>query len=303
MTLVVLAAGMGSRYGGLKQIDPVGPGGEFIIDYSVYDAARAGFDRVVFIIKKEIEAVFKETIGSRIRGIKVDYAFQEIENIPAPFTVPAGRGKPWGTGHALLCAEEAIGGDDFAIINADDFYGRETFLGLYEFMKNRPADGKNHYAMSGFRLHNTVTENGHVSRGVCEVRDGFLSDITERTKIQYNDGVIQYEETDGSWVTLPDNTPVSMNCWAFSSPFFASVKKDFYRFLEETPKEALAAKAEFYLPFCVKYALQRGACDVRVIETAAKWYGVTYHEDKAELVAAISGMIREGIYPEKLWQN
>ena len=298
MTLVILAAGMGSRYGGLKQIDPIGPGGEFIVDYSVYDALRAGFDRVVFIIKKENLDLFRDTVGKRIEPhIRVEYVFQQLEDLPAGFSVPEGRVKPWGTGHALLCAANVVD-DGFAVINADDFYGRDSFAKLAAFLRDSKADGKEHYAMAGFVLANTLTDNGTVSRGVCE-RDaaGYLTRVTERTKIQKREGLVQYAEGD-DWVTLPADATVSMNCWAFPPTLFGHLKGLFAQFLADNTDPL---KGEFFLPFAVQDLMDEGVCDVAVLPTAAQWYGVTYREDRAGVVAALKAMHDKGDYPPTLW--
>ena len=295
MTLIVMAAGMGSRYGGLKQIDPIGPCGEFIVDYSVYDAAKAGFDKVVFVIKKENEEIFRQTVGSRIKGIKVEYAFQGLNDLPEGFTCPDTRVKPWGTGHAVLCAESVSEGG-FAVINADDFYGRESFELLAKHIRGANAGN---YCMVGYRVENTVTENGTVSRGVCEVANGKLTDVVERSKIQKTESGIEYldEETD-KWVPLANDTPVSMNCWAFTSDFFAELKGAFVEFLKENIN---TEKKELFLPFVVQAMMKRGDCTVDVVTTPSKWYGVTYKEDREGVVESIRKMTENGTYPENLW--
>lgn len=299
MTLVILAAGMGSRYGGLKQIDPIGPGGEFIVDYSVYDALQAGFDRVVFIIKKENLDLFRDTVGKRIEPhIRVEYVFQQLEDLPDGFSVPEGRVKPWGTGHALLCAAGAVD-DGFAVINADDFYGRDSFAKLAGFLREAGEDGREHYAMAGFRLANTLTDNGTVSRGVCETDGaGYLTRVTERTKIRRNGARVQYAEGDG-WVDLPAEATVSMNCWAFPPTLFGHLKEKFKTFLATN---ADPVKGEFFLPFAVQDLIDEGVCDVKVLATTAQWYGVTYHEDREGVVRALKAMHENGIYPPSLWQ-
>lgn len=295
MTLIVMAAGMGSRYGGLKQIDPIGPCGEFIVDYSVYDAAKAGFDKVVFVIKKENEEIFRQTVGSRIKGIKVEYAFQGLNDLPEGFTCPDTRVKPWGTGHAVLCAESVSEGG-FAVINADDFYGRESFELLAKHIKGANAGN---YCMVGYRVENTVTENGTVSRGVCEVANGKLTDVVERSKIQKTESGIEYldEETD-KWVPLANDTPVSMNCWAFTPDFFTELKTAFVEFLKENIS---TEKKELFLPFVVQAMMKRGDCTVDVVTTPSKWYGVTYKEDREGVVESIRKMTENGTYPENLW--
>lgn len=302
MTLVIMAAGMGSRYGGLKQIDPITPHSEFIIDFSVYDAHRAGFDKVVFIIKEENYKIFRETVGRRIeKAINIDYAFQKLDNIPSPFTLLEGRTKPWGTGHAVLSAANKLN-EPFVVINSDDFYGRDAYVKLYDFLTAGHADlSKSHYAMAGYILENTITENGHVSRGICETDDKMLKKVTERTKIQENNGVIQYSE-DGKWIDLDRKSFVSMNCWAFTPKIFDSLHDGFYKFLSDLPNSTDPLKAEFYLPFLVQSEIDNNNCDVRVIETNAKWYGVTYQEDKPRFIEFIKSQIKSGVYPDGLWK-
>ena len=301
MTLVILAAGMGSRYGGLKQIDPLGPGGEFIIDYSIFDAIRAGFDRVVFIIKRENHAVFEETVGARVRSaISVEYAFQDINDIPKGYRVPEGRTKPWGTAHALLCARDAVGGDNFAVINADDFYGRDSFAKVGEFLKTAKNDTKQHYCMCGFVLKNTLSENGSVARGICEVgADGMLSSVTERTKIERRDGKTQFFEEETGWNDVSEDSLVSMNMWGFTPSFFSEIEHredEFFGNLKNPLKD------EFLLPNMVSGAMNAGSADVTVLRTEAKWYGVTYHEDKALVQEFIRNSVADGTYPEGLWK-
>ena len=302
MTLVIMAAGMGSRYGGLKQLDPVGPGGEFIIDYSVYDAIRAGFTKVVFIIKEENLEAFQETISRRIEGkIAMEFVFQKIESYAEGVAIPEERKKPWGTAHAVLCAKEAVGDDDFAVINSDDFYGRESFAILADYLKNSSkTDAKAHFCMSGFKLCNTLTDNGHVSRGICETdENGILTSVTERTKIQRNNGVIQYQEED-AWFDLAEDAVASMNCWGFTARFFEELTGGIGEFFRENAADL--KKCEYYLPSAVKSMIAKDGCDVKVLATDAKWYGVTYHEDRAAVVNALKAMIERGEYPEQLWK-
>ena len=298
--LVVMAAGMGSRYGGLKQIDPVGPSGEAILDYSLYDARRAGFETVVFIIKHEIEQAFKEAVGARAlrAGFEVRYAYQQLDKLPEGFTVPEGRVKPWGTAHAILAAEEAIGDAPFAVINADDYYGPQGFRLVYDYLCSH-ADGERFaWSMVGFLLKNTVSANGSVSRGVC-VTDaaGNLHSVTERTCIAPYDGGIHYSEDGGaSWTDLDENSVVSMNLWGFTPAYIAEAKAGFAEFLRENlPVNPL--KCEYYLPSVVTAALQQGKADVRVLTSTDKWHGITYREDKPELVAALQQMSAQGLYP------
>lgn len=298
--LVVMAAGMGSRYGGLKQIDPVGPSGEAILDYSLYDARRAGFETVVFIIKHEIEQAFKEAVGARAlrAGFEVRYAYQQLDKLPEGFTVPESRVKPWGTAHAILVAEEAIGDAPFAVINADDYYGPQGFRLVYDYLSSH-ADGERFaWSMVGFLLKNTVSANGSVSRGVC-VTDaaGNLHSVTERTCIAPYDGGIHYSEDGGaSWTDLDENSVVSMNLWGFTPAYIAEAKAGFTEFLRENlPVNPL--KCEYYLPSVVTAALQQGKADVRVLTSTDKWHGITYREDKPELVAALQQMSAQGLYP------
>ncbi len=303
MTLVILAAGMGSRYGGLKQIDPIGPDGEFIIDYSVYDAIQAGFDKVVFIIKKEHYEEFAETIGARVgTKIKTAYAFQEMEALPGGYTVPQDRSKPWGTAHALLCAREAVGSDTFAVINADDFYGRESYEKMASFLRGVRSDAQRPYpfAMCGFVLKNTLSENGHVARGVCEVDSlGRLADIRERTKIQRNNGQVQFFEEEDGWTDVSEDSTVSMNFWGFTPAIFDEIEKRFPAFLDAM-KQPL--KEEFLLPTVVSGLIAGGVCEVAVLPTMAKWHGVTYHEDKEKVQNFIKSCIENHEYPGGLWK-
>ena len=300
MTLVVMAAGMGSRYGGLKQLDPIGPNGEFIVDYAVYDAVRAGFEKVVFIIKEENLELFKQTVGNRIAGhIEVEYVFQRLDSLPDGFTVPAERSKPWGTGHAVLSAKDAVKGS-FAVINADDFYGRDSYRLIAEYLWVPKDTNKAHYCMAGFVLKNTLTENGHVARGICDI-DGnsFLLNVTERTKIMRIDGTVSYYEEGNGWTQVDENTTVSMNCWGFEESFFTSLEKGFAAFLENNKNDL--SKCEYYLPTAVKESMAAGDSDVKVLLTGAKWYGVTYSEDRDAVVSYINKEIEKGVYPKSLW--
>ncbi len=298
MTLVILAAGMGSRYGGLKQLDPITQSGEFIIDFSVFDAIRAGFDKVVFIIKKENFELFRETVGARVEPfIKTEYAFQEIDNIPEGFTVPEGRVKPWGTAHALLCAEDAIGNDKFAVINADDFYGRDAFVRLAEHLSSsRPETD---FCMIGYILKNTLTENGTVSRGVCTLDgQGRLIEINERTKVQICGKDAEYFDGDG-WIFLRGDSVVSMNCWGLTPAIFPYLKAKMREFMADGSGDSL--KKEIYLPIVIDAMMKKGRCDVSVYTTSAQWYGVTYPEDKPRVVASINKLIDNGEYRKGLW--
>lgn len=299
--LLIMAAGMGSRYGGLKQMDPVGPCGEVILDYSIFDARRAGFKRVIFLIKHEIEEDFKHLVGDHIaRHMEVRYAFQQVDKIPAPFTVPMDRVKPWGTGHAVLCCRELIDAP-FAVINADDYYGVDAFRTAYDCLAGLKDDEKQRFMMVGYRLCNTLTENGHVSRGVCTVsEEGLLTDIRERTHIIGScDGPL-YTEDGETYHRLPEDALVSMNLWGFTPGFADSLAQGFPAFLEKALKEN-PLKAEYYLPTAVSELLNRDAATVRVLLSRDRWYGVTYQEDKPVVKDALQRMTAEGLYPTPLW--
>ncbi len=296
--LVIMAAGMGSRYGGLKQIDKVDEQGHIIIDFSIYDAIKAGFRDVTFIIKHEIEKEFREVIDSHLEGkdINVKYVYQELDKLPEGYTVPDGRKKPWGTAHALLCCLGTVDAP-FAVINADDYYGAHAFEKIYQFLKQTNDEGKYHYAMVGYRIKNTVTEQGTVSRGVCAYEDGMLTEIVERTKIGINpDGSIYYTE-DGVDTQLDPETLVSMNLWGFTPSYLEECKARFPKFLDENlPKNP--EKCEFFLPGVVSELVTEGKADVRVLDNEDKWYGVTYKEDKAMVVEAFRQLKADGVYPE-----
>ncbi len=304
MTLVILAAGLGSRYGGLKQLDPMNDAGNFIIDFSVYDAIRAGFDHVVFIIKKENLELFKESIGNRIeKKIRVSYVFQDIADLPSGLTIPEGRTKPWGTGHATYCARNAVK-DNFAVINADDFYGRDTFVQLAKHLSQKDLGGKlAHHCMIGFAVGNTLTENGTVSRGVCEVdEDGKLIQVVERTKIEKRETCAAYLEDNGeTWKEIPFETIVSMNCWGFTPDIFGNLENSLREFFKTVPQNPL--KSEFYLPSAVQTQKDEGLCDVSVYPTNSVWQGVTYSEDKPRVKASIQALVDAGEYPADLWAD
>ena len=299
-TLVVMAAGIGSRYGGLKQIDSVGLNGEIIIDYSVFDALRAGFGRVVFIIRQDMETAFRDKIGRAVeKRVDTAYVFQKLD-LPAGFTVPAERKKPWGTGHAVLACKDAVH-TPFAVINADDFYGATAFQALAQYLgQARDRDGIYDYGMAGYALGNTLSEHGHVARGVCEVTpDGFLVDVRERTHIERLADGIQYTENGADWVRLPPESSVSLNTWGFTLSIFQELETRFILFLQKNA--AHLTRAEFFLPEVVGDLVREGKARVKVLPTQEKWYGVTYQEDRPPVQAAIREMIRQGIYPEKLW--
>ncbi len=301
--LVIMAAGMGSRYGGLKQIDPVGACGEKIIDYSLFDARRAGFKKAVFIIKEELLPDFQEAVFQKAsQYMEIQWAFQKLEDVPEGVSVPEGRVKPWGTGHAALTGARLLGDAPYAVINADDFYGREAFEKMYAFLKAAKDGEKLDFSMVGFYLRNTVTEHGSVSRGVCRTREGMLEGIVERTRIERREGGIAYTEDEGrTWVPLAPDTVVSMNFWGFTPGFTGALERDFRRFFQEdVPENPL--KAEFFLPFVVNDLLSQGKAQVSVLSSADKWYGVTYQQDKETVVKAISEMTQAGVYPSPLWQ-
>lgn len=301
--LVIMAAGMGSRYGGLKQIDPVDEQGNIIIDFSIYDAVKAGFEKIVFIIKKQIEEEFKKSIGERIaKYVEVEYVYQELFKIPEGFSVPEGRVKPFGTGHAILCAKDVIHGS-FAVINADDYYGRKAFEEIYQQLINVCDDDKYRYAMVGYELHNTLTENGSVARGVCVVdNNNYLLTINERTRIEKHGNEAQYTLDDGeTWVTLPKESLVSMNMWGFTASIMDELENRFVKFLkEDIPNNPL--KAEYFLPFVVDELLQEKKATVTVLKTPDVWHGVTYKEDKPCVMAAIKKLKDSGMYPDILWK-
>ena len=301
--LVVMAAGMGSRYGGLKQIDPVGSKGEAILDFSLFDAHEAGFETAVIIIKNAIRKDFMDTVGKRLENcpMEIRYAFQELDMIPEGYTVPEVRKKPWGTCHAVLCAAEQIGDAPFAVINADDYYGKSAFRVLYKALENMDPDTYD-YCMVGYRLGNTVTENGHVARGICCTdENGYLTTIAERTRIEVYEGGIHYTEDDGqTWVDVAADTPVSMNMWGYAPSFLKELKDRFPAFLDK----ALATnpeKAEFFLPLAVEQLLSEGKARVKVLSSPDKWYGVTYAADKPQVVAALKEKTQQGLYPDGLW--
>lgn len=299
-TLVIMAAGMGSRYGGLKQIDPVDAQGHIIMDFSIYDAMAAGFEKVIFIIKRANEQVFKESIGNRVsEKIQVEYVYQELTKIPQGFEVPEGREKPFGTGHAILCCKDVLDGP-FVVINADDYYGKHAYQAIYDYLMNHQDDEKYRYAMVGYALKNTLTENGHVARGICKTdAQGFLEEIVERTRIEKRGEGAAFTEDDGNtWTEVSTDSIVSMNMWGFSKSLLKELEAGFKDFLEnELPDNPL--KAEYFLPTAVGKLLNDDKASVRVLTSQDKWYGVTYKEDKEMVVEAIAGLKKQGLYPEK----
>ena len=300
--LVIMAAGMGSRYGGLKQLDPVGNHGQLIIDYSIYDARRAGFETVIFVIKPEIEADFKAAIGDRVsKAMDVKYVYQLKEDLPEGYAVPSCRTKPWGTAHAALAARDIVAGP-FAVINADDYYGPEAYQEIYDYL-NTHADGDMYeYAMVGYLLKNTVTENGTVARGVCEeTGDHYLTQVTERTKIEKGEPPRFTEDDGATWTELPGDTIVSMNLWGFTRSFLDEALARFPAFLDKTLAEN-PEKGEYFLPSVVSQLIDEGKARVKVLRSEDKWYGVTYREDKPAVMAAIAEKTASGLYPDQLWE-
>ena len=301
-TLVIMAAGMGSRFGGLKQIEPVSGKDEIILDFSLFDAMRAGFDRAVIIIKRENEADFRRLIDHKAgQHMKIEYAYQDINDIPEGFAIPEGRTKPWGTAHAVLAARHLVDGN-FCVINSDDYYGPEAFKLMYDFLESASDEDLYNYCMVGYQVQNTLTENGHVSRGVCSVDGaGYLSDIVERTKIMWHDGRICYTEDDGAtWVEVAEGTTVSMNFWGFTPSILREMEAGLPAFLEETLAKN-PQKGEYLLPKCVDELIKAGRAQAKVLTSHDRWYGVTYKEDKESVVASLQALKDKGLYPEELW--
>ena len=303
--LVVMAAGMGSRYGGLKQIDPVGSQGEAILDYSLFDAHEAGFETAVIIIKEAIKKDFMDTVGARLQKapMEIRYAYQELDKLPQGYTVPEGRTKPWGTCHAVVCAREAIGSAPFAVINADDYYGKAAFREIYNYLSAHGDDDKYRYCMVGYELGKTVTDNGSVARGVCQVNEqGYLESVVERTKIEKCEGGIRFTEDDGkTWTPLGDKTTVSMNMWGFTPSFAAESQARFPAFLDKALDEN-PMKGEYFLPSTVSALLSEDKATVKMLYSPDKWYGVTYAADKPVVVEALRTMTAQGLYPDGLWK-
>lgn len=298
-TLVVLAAGMGSRYGGLKQVDPVGPSGEAILDYSVFDAVRSGFGKVVFIIRKDFESEFKEKVGKKYEGvIPVDYCFQDMGDLPSPYTVPAGRAKPWGTAHAIRSARDVVR-EPFAAINADDFYGRDAFAKLGEFLRAPKDGGKLHFAMVGYNLELTLSDHGSVARGICSLdNDGYLTGVKEMTKLVKAGAVARNEEDPANPVEVPLDARVSMNLWGFTPELFTELEKRFPAWLAENGTKE---KSEWFIPFVVDEMIKDGTADAKVLPTDSSWFGVTYREDRPLVVDAIAKLVAAGEYPGRLF--
>ena len=300
-TLLLLAAGMGSRYGGLKQLDGLGPNGETIMDYSIYDAIQSGFGKIVFVIRKDFEQEFRDKVLSKYEGhIPAELCFQGLEDLPEGFKVPEGRQKPWGTNHAVLMAKDIIK-EPFCVINCDDFYNRDCFKVIGKFLSEIPEGSKNRYAMVGFRVGNTLSDNGTVARGICSKNaEENLTTVVERTEIERHDEGVQYKDEKGEWVTVADNTPVSMNVWGFTPDYFTYSEEYFKEFLSE-PKNMSNLKAEFFIPLMVNKLINEKTATVKVLDTTSKWFGVTYAADRQSVVDKIQSLIDAGVYPAKLF--
>lgn len=300
-TLLLLAAGMGSRYGGLKQLDGLGPNGETIMDYSIYDAIKAGFGKIVFIIRKDFEKDFREKILGKYEGhVPLELCFQSIDALPEGFTCPAERVKPWGTNHAVLMAKDVVN-EPFCVINCDDFYNRDAFMVIGKFLSELPEGSRNSYAMVGYRVGNTLSENGTVARGICSKDDnGNLTTVVERTEIKRMDGKVCYKDEQGEWVAVEDNTPVSMNVWGFTPDYFDYSDEYFKEFLSD-PANMANLKSEFFIPLMVNKLINENTATVKVLDTTSKWFGVTYAADRQGVVDKIQSLVNEGVYPEKLF--
>ena len=300
-TLVLLAAGMGSRYGGLKQLDGLGPNGETIMDYSIYDAIKAGFGKIVFIIRKDFEQDFRDKVLSKYEGhIPAELCFQALDDLPEGFTVPEGRQKPWGTNHAVLMAKDVVK-EPFCVINCDDFYNRDAFMVIGKYLSELPEGAKNKYAMVGFRVGNTLSDNGTVARGICS-KDAAenLTTVVERTEIMRVDGKVSYKDENGAWVAVEDNTPVSMNMWGFTPDYFQLSEEVFTSFLEQNINEL---KKEYYIPYAVDILMKERGYKCEVLSTDSHWFGVTYKEDRPGVVAKFQELVDKGVYPTPLWKK
>ncbi|MES5132034.1 nucleotidyltransferase [Hoylesella timonensis] len=300
-TLLLLAAGMGSRYGGLKQLDGLGPNGETIMDYSIYDAIKAGFGKIVFVIRKDFEDDFRQKVLSKYEGhIPAEVCFQAMDKLPEGFTVPEGRQKPWGTNHAVMMAKGLIH-EPFCVINCDDFYNRDAYMVMGKFLSELSEGSKNRYSMVGFRVGNTLSENGTVARGICSKdNEGHLTEVVERTEIMRVDGKVCYKDEEGKWVAVEDNTPVSMNMWGFTPDYFEYSDEYFKEFLSDA-KNMENLKAEFFIPLVVNNLIHEGTATVKVLDTTSKWFGVTYAADRQATVDRIQKLIEEGVYPNRLF--
>ena len=301
-TLFLLAAGMGSRYGGLKQLDTLGPQGQSIMDYSIYDAIQAGFGKIVWVIRRDFEEQFRTQILAKYEGhVPCELCFQSLDALPEGFTVPEGRQKPWGTNHAVLMGKDVIK-EPFAVLNCDDFYDRDAFRVMAKFLSELPEGSTGKYAMVGFRVDNTLSESGTVSRGICEndEKTHLLTGVVERTKIERHNGVVQYLDENDQWVSIPDTTPVSMNFWGFTPDYFAYSEAYFKMFLSD-PKNQANLKSEFFIPLMVDYLIKNGKATCEVLDTTSKWFGVTYPEDRPEVVAKLAALHKAGQYPDKMF--
>ena len=300
-TLLLLAAGMGSRYGGLKQLDGMGPNGETIMDYSIYDAIQSGFGKIVFVIRKDFEDQFRNKILSKYEGhVPVELCFQSLEALPEGFSVPAGRTKPWGTNHAVMMARDIIK-EPFAVINCDDFYNRDCFKVIGKFLSELPEGSRNRYAMVGFRVGNTLSENGTVARGICSTDDkGDLTTVVERTEIIRRQDKVCYKDEKGNWIAVSDNTPVSMNVWGFTPDYF-DYRADYFKDFLRDPETQKNPKAEFFIPLMVNKLINDGTATVKVLDTTSKWFGVTYSADRPSVVAKIQKLVDDGVYPNQLF--
>lgn len=301
-TLFLLAAGMGSRYGGLKQLDTLGPQGQSIMDYSIYDAIQAGFGKIVWVIRRDFEEQFRTQILSKYEGhVPCELCFQSIDALPEGFTVPEGRQKPWGTNHAVLMGAGVIN-EPFAVLNCDDFYDRDAFMVMGKFLSSLPEGSTGKYAMVGFRVDNTLSESGTVSRGICEndEQTHLLTGVVERTKIERRDGVVQYLDENEQWVSIPDTTPVSMNFWGFTPDYF-KYSEDYFRNFLSDPKNMENLKSEFFIPLMVDHLIKNGQATCEVLDTTSKWFGVTYPEDRPEVVAKLAKLHADGQYPELMF--
>lgn len=293
---------MGSRYGGLKQLDTLGPQGQAIMDYSIYDAIQAGFGKIVWVIRRDFEEQFRTQILSRYEGhVPCELCFQSLDALPEGFSVPEGREKPWGTNHAVMMGADVIK-EPFAVLNCDDFYDRDAFQVMAKFLSDLPEGSTGKYAMVGFRVNNTLSESGTVSRGVCEndEKSHLLTSVVERTKIERHDGVVQYLDENDQWVSIPDNTPVSMNFWGFTPDYFEHSKEYFKQFLSD-PKNIENKKSEFFIPLMVDHLINTGKATCEVLDTTSKWFGVTYPEDRPEVVAKLAALHEAGQYPDKMF--
>ena len=301
-TLFLLAAGMGSRYGGLKQLDTLGPQGQSIMDYSIYDAIQAGFGKIVWVIRRDFEEQFRTQILSKYEGhVPCELCFQSIDALPEGFSVPEGRQKPWGTNHAVLMGAGVIN-EPFAVLNCDDFYDRDAFMVMGKFLSSLPEGSTGKYAMVGFRVDNTLSESGTVSRGICEndEQTHLLTGVVERTKIERRDGVVQYLDENEQWVSIPDTTPVSMNFWGFTPDYF-KYSEDYFRNFLSDPKNMENLKSEFFIPLMVDHLIKNGQATGEVLDTTSKWFGVTYPEDRPEVVAKLAKLHADGQYPEQMF--